>query len=42
MTRITDWNGGLGNLCMEDNTNSHCVVASFIPFHFVRPQKTLR
>ena len=28
-------------LCTADSTISHCVLASFVPFHSVRPQKIL-
>ena len=35
------WNGGInyGILCTPEGTISHCVPASFIPFHSVRPPK---
>jgi len=28
-------------LCKAKDANSHCVVASFVPFHSARPQKIL-
>ena len=43
MRNEVDWSGGMDYeiLCTVDGTIAHCVLATFVPFHPVRPQKSL-
>jgi len=38
-----DWKGRVDHriLCTVDGTFAHCVLAPFVPFYPVRPQKSL-
>ena len=40
MRNEVDWSGGMDYeiLCTVDGTIAHCVLATFVPFHPVRPQ----